>query len=239
MTEFNFYCIIFIVKNVLNLADIKAVAFDIDGTLYRNWSLNYRMSLHFLRHCIFFLHYGIVRKELRKIVIEKDFIQVQDELMAKRLKCTPAEAHQKLDKIVYVGLKKYFPRITPCAGVVDLFKKLKEKGYKIAILSDFPPDQKGDLWGILKYCDVLIGSEEVGALKPSAAPFEALVESLNLPSDQILYVGNSHKYDVVGSKNVGLKSAWFITPLKSFFGKKSKVADITFSKYSQLEKILI
>lgn len=221
------------------MENIKAVAFDIDGTLYRNWQLNVRMAFHFLRHSIFFLHYGLVRKELHKMPADKNFVRIQDELMAKRIKCTPEEAHKKLDAIIYTGLKKYFPRITPCAGVVDLFKKLKEKGYKIAILSDFPPEQKGDLWGILKYCDVLIGSEEVGALKPSAAPFEALVESLNLPSDQILYVGNSHKYDVVGAKNVGLKSAWFITPLKSFFGKKSKVADITFSKYSQLEKILI
>ena len=226
-------------KNNFKISDIKAVAFDIDGTLYRTWKLNLRMGLHFLCHNIFFLHYGIARKELRKLPADKNFVQIQDQIMAKRLKCTEEEAHKKLDKVVYTGLKKYFPHIKPCKGVVELIKKLKANGYKIALLSDFPPEQKGDLWGILKYCDVLIGSEEVGALKPSAAPFEALVESLNLPSDQILYVGNSHKYDVVGSKNVGLKSAWFITPLKSFFGKKSKVADITFSKYSQLEKILI
>ena len=238
MTEFNFYCIIFNVKNVLNLTDIKAVAFDIDGTLYRNWSLNYRMSLHFFRHCIFFLHYGIVRTELRKIVLEKDFIQVQDELMAKRLKCTPIEAHQQLDKIVYTGLKKYFPRIKTCSGAIELIKKLKENGYKIALLSDFPPEQKGNVWGILDYCDVVLGTEEIGALKPSAKPFEVLASKLQLPANQILYVGNSEKYDVVGSKKVGFKSALFISVFKGFFGKKSKLADITFSKYSQLENIL-
>ena len=221
------------------MENIKAVAFDIDGTLYRNWQLNVRMSFHFLKHHLFFLHYGLVRKELRKMPASKNFVQLQDELMAKKINCTPEEAHRQLDEIVYEGLKKYFPRITPCAGVVELIKKLKEKGYKIAILSDFPPSQKGDLWGLLEYCDVVLGSEDIGALKPAPEPFAALVEELHIPSDQILYVGNSHKYDVIGARKVGLKTAWFITSLQKLFGKKSKVADITFSKYSQLEKILI
>lgn len=229
---------IFIVKNNFKISDIKAVAFDIDGTLYRTWKLNLRMSLHFLRHSIFFLHYGIARKELRKLPADKNFINLQNQIMARRLHCTEEEAHKKLDKIVYTGLKKYFPHIKPCKDVVELIQKLKEKGYKIALLSDFPPSQKGDIWGILEYCDVVLGSEEVGALKPAKESFEALVEALGLPAEQILYVGNSHKYDVEGSKKAGLKSAWLISEISDLFGKKSDLAEITFSRYSQLEKII-
>jgi hypothetical protein len=31
-----------------------------------------------------------------------------------------------------------------------------------------------------------------------------------------------------------MKSAWLISPIEAFFGKKSKVADITFCHYKQL-----
>ena len=138
-------------KNNFKISDIKAVAFDIDGTLYRPWKLNLRMSIHFLCHSIFFLHYGIARKELRKLPADKNFVQIQDQIMAKRLKCTEEEAHKKLDKVVYTGLKKYFPHIKPCKGVVELIKKLKSNGYKIALLLIFLQNKKGmlgEFWNI-------------------------------------------------------------------------------------------
>ena len=48
---------------------------------------------------------------------------------------------------------------------------MKSAGLKIGILSDFPPSQKSDIWGIKELCDVCIGSEESGALKPSVYSF--------------------------------------------------------------------
>ena len=118
----------------LNLSEIKAVAFDIDGTLYRTWRFNIRMPLHFFRHCLFFLKYGLVRNELRKKGISGNIQQIQAEMMAKRLRCTPEKAIKMLDKIVYSGLEEKFQKIKPCADVVDFIKKLKDKGFKIGIL---------------------------------------------------------------------------------------------------------
>ena len=37
-------------KTVNNLPEIKAVAFDIDGTLYPNWRLYTRMVFYFLKN---------------------------------------------------------------------------------------------------------------------------------------------------------------------------------------------
>lgn len=221
-----------------NLGEIKAVAFDIDGTLYRTWKLNVRMSLHFLRFNQFFLKYGLVRNDMHRREDTPNFTQVQAELMAKRLKVEPHIAKERLHKIVYGGLEKYFKKIKPCAGVVELIKDLKAAGYKIAILSDFPPEQKGDIWGIREYCDVILGSEAAGALKPAELPFRTLAEKLELPPEEILYVGNSHKYDIVGAKKVSMKAAWFVLPGPRWFAKKSHIADITFSHYEQLRKII-
>lgn len=225
--------------NIDNLGEIKAVAFDIDGTLYRTWKLNVRMSIHFLRFNQFFLKYGLVRNDMHRREDTPNFTEVQAQLMAKRLKVEPHIAKARLHKIVYGGLEKYFKKIKPCKGVVELIGDLKAAGYKIALLSDFPPEQKGDIWGIKKYCDVILGSEAAGALKPAPLPFNKLAEQLELPPEQILYVGNSYKYDIVGSKKVGMKSAWFVLPLPRLKSKKKNIADITFSHYEQLRKLLL
>ncbi len=221
------------------LGEIKAVAFDIDGTLYRTWKLNIRILFHFLRYNQFFLKYGIVRAKIRKIPLKDDFKTTQTQMMAERLGCSPAEAELLLTRIVYAGLSSYFYKIKPYKGAVELIKDLKNAGFKIALLSDFPPEQKGDIWGVKELCDVVLGTEETGALKPSAEPFKKMAELLNLPAEEILYVGNSHKYDVVGSKNAGMKAAWLVQPEKGIIGIKSKIADITFWKYSQLRQILL
>lgn len=223
--------------STLNLTDIKAVAFDIDGTLYRAWKFNFRMIPYYVRHSIFFLHYGLVRNIMHKSDVTPDFFKVQGSHMAKKLRCSTEEAVARLDRIVYKGFEKTFQKVKPCDGAVELIKKLKENGYKIALLSDFPPEQKGDIWGIREMCDVMLGSEEAGALKPSSTPFLKMAEKLELKPEQILYVGNSHKYDVTGSKNVGMKSAWFVKPSARWFKKKSSKADIIFWDYSQLNDI--
>ncbi len=222
----------------LDISNIKGVAFDIDGTLYRTWKLNVRMSIYFLRHSFFFLKYGLVRNIMHRTDAIPNFVQVQSEHMARKLKTTPEEAKARLDKIVYKGLEKYFNKIKPCKGSVEFIRRLKESGYKIALLSDFPPEQKGEIWGIKKNCDVVLGTEQIGALKPSKKPFELLSEKLGLPVERILYVGNSHSYDVETPASMGMKTAWFIPAIKGRLGCRSKTADITFWDYSQLERKL-
>ena len=221
------------------LGEIKAVAFDIDGTLYRTWKLNIRIFFHFLLHNQFFLKYGLVRAKIRKIPITGTFKDAQTNMMAEKLHCSPSEAELLLTKIVYAGLSSYFTKIKPYKGAIELIRELKENGFKLALLSDFPPEQKGDVWGAKELCDVVLGTEDTGALKPSSIPFNVLAEKLELPPEQILYVGNSHKYDVVGAKNAGMKAAWLVQPEKGILGKKSKLADFTFWKYSQLRKLLL
>ena len=228
--------------HILNLGEIDAVAFDIDGTLYRNGNLYLRLVPHYLRNLRFFRKYNAVRKELRASEENQkgyeDFFAAQKNLLAAKLSCSPEQAGQLLDEIVYSGLKKYFQKIKPCRGAARLICRLKNAGFKIALLSDFPPEQKGELWGIKENCDLLLSTEEIGALKPSARPFEVLAGKLGVPAERILYIGNSHSYDVMGPKSLGMKAGWFVPRIKGFFGCRSKVADITFWSYSQLERLI-
>lgn len=167
-----------------------------------------------------------------------DLYRTQIGFLAKELSCTIDEAEQQLNDIVYEGLRPFFEKMNACHGAAELIHRLKAAGFKIALLSDFPPEQKGEIWGIKKDCDLLLSSELIGALKPSSKPFEELAEKLEVPVERILYIGNSHAYDVAGPKKLGMKAGWFVPWIRGRCGVRSKIADITFWHYSQLEKFI-
>lgn len=223
--------------------DLEAVAFDIDGTIYPEWKLYILVFPFILKHFTFMNAFRKVRSEMR-VRQEKsgevltDFFDVQATMLAGYLKRDKAVIKEELDK-VYSGWKSIFSRIKPYGYVLEVVKKLKERGLKIALLSDFLVQQKGDVWGILPYCDVAFGTEEIGALKPSPHPFLALSKALDVQPEKILYVGNSVAYDVVGANAVGMKTA--LIRKGCFFSVHSdaKKANIVFSDYRQLLKKII
>jgi FMN phosphatase YigB (HAD superfamily) len=51
-------------------------------------------------------------------------------------------------------------------------------------------------------------SEDIGAAKPSAHAFEALVRTIALPPDRIWYVGSDPMTDVEGATGAGLRAIW-------------------------------
>lgn len=218
---------------------IKAVAFDIDGTLYPSWALYMRMPGYFLRHISFYLKYNRVRKQLHKTAPLADFYEYQARLFGFVSSKPADESKQIIRQICYDGLKPFFTKIKPFAHVYDCVLAMKNAGLKIGILSDFPPEQKGDIWGIRSLCDVCIGSEESGALKPSIYPFGILSKKLGVAPSEILYVGNSHKYDVLGANKAGMKSACIQTGFRKLFGIKIPDADISFKNYRQLQDIVL
>lgn len=221
------------------MKDIKAVAFDIDGTLYPNWRLYIRIGGYFLKNLKFFLAYNKVRDTLHRTAVLPDFFEFQARLLSHELKISVEEAHEKIDTIVYTGLKKYFPKVKPFKYIEECLQELKAHGLKLAILSDFPPEQKDNLWGFLPYFDVVLGSEACGALKPSIYTFGVLADKLELEPHEILYVGNSIRSDIKGANEAGMKSAYIMPLKRKIFNKKLKIADISFKTYRQLSKNVI
>ena len=221
------------------MKDIKAVAFDIDGTLYPDWRLFVRLVGYFFKNMKFFLAYNKVRNTLHRTAILPDFFEFQARLLAHELKISVEEAHSKIDTIVYDGLKPFFTKVKPFKYIEECLQDMKAQGLKLAILSDFPPEQKGDLWGFLPYFDVVLGSEACGALKPSVYTFGMLAKELGFEAHEILYVGNSIRSDIKGANAAGMKSAYIMPLKRKIFNKKLKIADISFKTYRQLSKIVI
>lgn len=221
------------------ISGIKLIAFDIDGTLYPQYRFFRRIFFHFWKNVRVFYHFGRVRKSLRRCAPLPDLFRYQAILMSERMHCTTPEAEEALNKAVYEPFPDYFKGIKPYRYIKETFIKLKEAGYKIAILSDFPPEQKGELWGLLPYCDGVFGAEKIGALKPSKYTFGIMSRELGVPAENILYVGNSVKYDVRGAKNAGMKTAYFMPFWRRLFNAPLKEADISFKNYRQFADIVL
>ena len=224
---------------VSKIPNIEAIAFDIDGTLYPAWKLTLRAVPFFIRNIRFMNAFAKVRRILHRYSASEpdkalpDFFNVQNELLAAQLNISTQEAGAFLEREIYTGWKKLFLRIRPYPFAKEAIMRLKETGFKIGMLSDFPPEQKGSVWGMLPLCDAALDSEALGALKPSRIPFLKLAEALNTPCDRILYVGNSKTYDVAGASAVGMKTAYIAHPLTLLLKKKPPYADISFSNYRQ------
>ena len=222
------------------MKNCKVIAFDIDGTLYPSWIFYICVLPYFFAHFFFFLNYGKVRRILHRTAPLPDLFEYQARLLAERTGRTVAATKEKIRKIVYVGLKPYFRLVRPFPYVKEAFKRLYKAGYTLAILSDFPPEQKGDLWGLLSYCKVVLGSERLGALKPSVYPFGILAATLGVAPSEILYVGNSLHYDIEGAYNAGMKTAYLKSWWYGLFHRRSLVRpDISFRTYRQLLNIVL
>ena len=225
--------------------DLDAVAFDIDGTLYPSW----KMTLQCIPFACRYMHFMRAFKKVRRVLHERsaaqpevpfdDLFGMQQNLLAEQLGIDPDEAGRFIRENIYQGWQPYFARIKPYPYIHETMHKLKAAGLKIGILSDFPPEQKGTLWGLLPLCDTVIGSESTGALKPSHVPFMRLAESLAVPCERILYVGNSETSDIAGAAAVGMKTAYIRHPAAGLLGKKMQKADISFSNYRQFLQIML
>lgn len=224
---------------IKGVGDIDAIAFDIDGTLYPQWALTVRAILRYVRYGEFFLHYGLTRHALHRLPPQKDFNKTQAEILGKKVGLSIDATKKKLDRIVYSGLSHYFRQIKPYKGAFEAIKAFKDAGFKLALLSDFPPEQKGDVWGIAPLCDCVLGTEELGALKPDPFPFKRLAQELGVPAKKILYVGNSIKFDVRGCHKVGMKSAYLLPWWRRFLHLPLRESEISFTDYCHLKKLVL
>jgi putative hydrolase of the HAD superfamily len=221
------------------LSGFKAVAFDIDGTLYPAWKLNILALPKALSHFRFFLALGRVRSILHTRRRADDFYSLQARLLARELNIGEETARSLIQRIVYDGIKRYFPRIKPFKGARETIEAFKNAGLKIGLLSDFPPEQNGTVWGIAPLCDALISSEQTGALKPNPEPFDALADALGVPKETILYVGNSVRFDVRGARGAGLKTAYLLPLWRKILSKPLKEADFSFKNYRHLRDFVL
>jgi putative hydrolase of the HAD superfamily len=101
-------------------------------------------------------------------------------------------------------------------------------------MSDFPVTSKLELLGLGGFWDVAFSSEEIGYLKPHREPFEELARRMALPSEEIVYVGNSYHYDVVGARAVAFRTAHLCPRGRGCAPRGEAPADFVFGDFRDL-----
>jgi putative hydrolase of the HAD superfamily len=232
---------------------IDGVACDLDGTLYPNYRLNIRLVPFALKEWPFLLAFGKARDLIRAARERSggetapacfaaetgpDFYETQYRLIAELLKTDQALVKTKAETLIYRGWERHFKKIKLYPRVLETLDVFRAAGLKQGILSDFPPERKLEYLGLSGYWDAVLCSERSGRLKPDPRPFGELAESLGLPPERILYVGNSRRYDMYGAKRAGMQTALIsFSPFPR--SRFRSFVDFVFHDYRQLQNYVL
>ena len=94
--------------------------------------------------------------------------------------------------------------------VAGLMNELEDLGLTVAIASNFDHRLNSVCDGLIELAGVSrrLISSQVGFRKPATEFFQAVVEELEIPANQILMVGDDLVNDVQGALDAGFRSAW-------------------------------
>ena len=177
---------------------IKAVIFDFDGTI----AATNQLIIDSWQHTYL--------SRLGRKGNEKDII----ESFGEPLEITMAKVFPQFDldetlKIYREFQYKYFKgEVEAFPGMVELIKRLKNEGYKIAVVTS----RKGkttheglDKFGVLKDMEVVVTCDDTDIHKPNPEPILLALERLNVEPSSAIMVGDSI-FDTECAKNAGVKS---------------------------------
>ena len=117
---------------------------------------------------------------------------------------------KKLLEIYYMEVyseRKLYPE------VISVLNSLKSIGVRMGVVSNttnprFMKENEMKAAGLEPFFDFAIYSSDTPYRKPHPSIFQLAIESLKLKPEEILFVGDNLRLDIVGAQNVGMKSAW-------------------------------
>ncbi len=181
---------------------IKAVLFDLDGTLVNSiYDIGGAMNvaLESLGQPTFPIeqYYKMVGNGMRKLcqrALAEDQQHLLEELLQRYQ--TRYLEHCCDDTVVY-------------EGVPQLLNELHEQGYKLAVITNKPADQAKRVMDTLlpgAPLDVVWGQQPPFAVKPDPAVYHHVCNLLGVQAGETLYCGDSD-VDMLFAKNAGAKGA--------------------------------
>ncbi|MCJ2123286.1 HAD family hydrolase [Methylobacterium sp. J-077] len=181
---------------------MRAVIFDIDGTLLDSVDLHARAWVEA------FAHFGVATEEAK---VRSQIGKGGDELMPVFL---PPERVAREGKAIEgfrsdLFKKTYLPEVRPFPGVRPLFERLRAAGLKIALASSGKGpevERYQEILGIADLVDVVTSSDDADRSKPHPDIFEAAVKKLDgLDKDAMIVIGDT-PYDAEAASKAGLRT---------------------------------
>lgn len=192
---------------------IKAIVFDLDNTLVDFMRMKRRAVDAAIKAMIdagLDFPYEKIKSTIDEIYIERgiEYQQVFDSLLHKLL--------GKVEhKIMASGIVAYRTareaELNTYPNVIPTLIKLVKMGIKIGVVSDAP---SREAWlrlcyiGLHHIFDAIVTFDDTGERKPSPVPFRKILERLDVKPENSLMIGDWAERDVVGAKNIGMKTAF-------------------------------
>jgi 2-haloacid dehalogenase len=128
--------------------------------------------------------------------------------------------------------------LTPFDDVVEALERLRDAGYRLAILSNGDSDMLEAAKPHIGFAfDATISVEEAGYFKPHWKTYAKAEEMLGEKREAILFVAN-HPFDCVGAKSFGMRNC-FIDRRKQPFGHWPQAPDLTVQNFKQLAEYFV
>ena len=190
------------------MKNIKAIIFDAYGTLFdvnsaaekckdkigSKWESfsNYWRTTQ--------LEYTWLRSIMKR---HKDFWEITEDSLDKSMKVFNINTNMKSE------LLDLYKILSPYPEVKETLQLLKEKNYKLSILSNGTPSLLNELVSSnnLKVFDDIFSVEEVGIFKPDSKVYDIPVKKYKIEKREVAFL-SANTWDVSGGGNYGFNAIW-------------------------------
>ena len=191
------------------MKNIKAIIFDAYGTLFDVNSAaekcKDKIGEKWERFANFWrttqLEYTWLRSLMER---HKDFWQITEDSLDKSMKAFDIDPSMRNE------LLNLYKVLSPFEEVPETLKTLKEKKFKLAILSNGTPSLLDELVksnNLDNLFDDIFSIEQVGVYKPSSRVYDIPIKKYNINKSEIAFL-SANTWDVSGGGNYGYQSIW-------------------------------
>jgi putative hydrolase of the HAD superfamily len=203
---------------------LKAIVFDVDGTLYRQAPLRRAMAVRLLlSHAMRPAHgwrtlralsaYRKAQEDLRNVAATADLAEAQI-----RMACEKASIDRDFVSECVARWMEQEPLsllsgfVWP--GLADFLDTCKARGLRLGVLSDYPAEAKLEALGLRQAFDVVLCAQapDIGVFKPHPRGLQVALERLGATPAETLYVGDRVDSDAAAAAAAGVSCAILTRP---------------------------
>ncbi len=163
----------------------------------------------------------------------KDFWQVTEDSLDKSLLAFKIDPNMRSELLNLYKILNTFPEVK------EVLKILREKKYKISILSNGTPDLLDGLVknnNLEKMFDDIFSVEEVGIYKPDAKVYDMPIKKYEVAKNEVAFL-SANTWDVSGAGNFGFNSIW-VNRNKNIFDKLDYIPHNEINNLNELLKLI-
>ena len=206
------------------MKNIKAILFDLDGTLRINSPSGGQVLVEYLQtlnltfsqeqilfaerweHFYFANSPQILHDAQTFKDDNKGFWVNYSKRRLMALKLSESQAHELAPQISEYMSEAYKPQTFVPNEIPTVLSMLKEAGYLLAVVSnrETPFHNELEELNLTSYFDFALAAGEVGVYKPDARVFHHALQISKTQADETMYIGDNYFADIVGSNSAGL-----------------------------------